>query len=165
MAASASKTLKIGDFAPDFVLKNQHGELVKFSEFRQNKAVVLYFYPKDDTPGCTMEARCFRDNYEVFRDLGAEVVGVSSDSISSHMRFADRHKLPFTLLSDSSSKVRKMYGVANTMMLIPGRVTFVIDHRGIIRSMFSSQFNAVKHIQEAIDTLKDIQREMQEAGK
>ena len=165
MATSASKTLKTGDFAPDFVLKNQHGELVKFSDFRKNKAVVLYFYPKDDTPGCTMEARCFRDNYEVFREMGAEVLGISSDTIASHMRFADRHKLPFTLLSDSSSKVRKMYGVANTMMLIPGRVTFVIDHQGIIRSMFSSQFNAVKHIQEALGTLKHIQKEMQEAGK
>ncbi len=154
MPKEPSKTLRVGDFAPDFSLRDQHGELVRLSSFFQRKAVVLYFYPKDDTPGCIKEAKCFRDHYEEFTDLGAEVIGVSSDHTTSHMRFADRYKLPFTLLSDPDGKVRELYGVSRSLFVLPGRVTFVIDKEGIILHVFSSQFHAHKHVDEAIRILK-----------
>lgn len=156
MNRTASKMLEVGDFAPDFTLRSQHNELVRLSDFRNKRNVVLYFYPKDDTPGCTAEAICFRDNYEIFLSFGAEVIGVSSDSMASHIRFADKHKLPFLLLSDVDGKVRELYGVSKTLFVLPGRVTFVIDKQGIIRHIFSSQFNATKHIEEAMNILKSL---------
>ena len=156
MSSSISKTLQTGSFAPDFVLKNQHNEIVRLSDFRNKKNVVLFFYPKDDTPGCTAEVKCFRDKYEQFIELGAEVIGISSDSIAEHIKFADKHKLPYTLLSDHSGKVRELYGVSKTFFLIPGRMTFVIDKQGIIRYMFSSQFNPTKHIEESLKILQSI---------
>lgn len=152
----ATKTLSIGDFAPDFVLKNQHGQVVKFSDFRTKQPVVLYFYPKDDTPGCTAEAKCFRDSYEEFLQLGALVIGISSDTPEAHMKFAEKYQIPFTLLSDSLGQVRKMYGVPKTLLVLPGRTTFVIDKNGIIRHVFSSQTNVHKHIDEAIRILNQL---------
>ena len=121
--------------------------------------IVLYFYPKDFTPGCTTEARTFRDNYEVFREMGAEVIGVSSDSVPSHRDFASKCNLPFTLLSDFGGKVRKLYGVPSSMGFIPGRVTYIIDRKGIVRHIFSSQLNPEKHIEEAVRALKAIRDE------
>jgi len=115
----------------------------------------LFFYPKDDTPGCTAEACSFRDSYEVFQEAGAEVVGVSSDSEASHRRFASKYKLPFILLSDLGGVVRKFYGVPSTFGLIPGRVTYVIDKEGIVRNIFSSQFTPEQHIVEAIRALQE----------
>lgn len=150
------KTLTVGDFVPDFVLKNQHGQVIKFSDFRTNKPVVLYFYPKDDTPGCTAEAKCFRDSYEIFLKLGALVVGISSDSPETHMKFSEKNQLPFALLSDSLGKVRKMFGVPNTLLVLPGRTTFIIDKNGMIRHVFSSQLNIQKHIDEAIRVLNQL---------
>jgi peroxiredoxin Q/BCP len=120
------------------------------------KEVVLYFYPKDNTPGCTAEAKAFRDSYEAFKEMGAEVVGVSSDSVDSHVDFSSRCDLPFTLLSDPGGKVRKLYGVPSTMGLLPGRVTYVIDTNGVVRHVFNSQFNATKHVDEAIRVLRSI---------
>ena len=152
-----TKALTVGDFAPDFVLKNQHGQVVKFSDFRANQSVVLYFYPKDDTPGCTTEAKCFRDSYEQFLELGALVIGISSDSAEAHMKFAEKNSLPFTLLSDSLGRVRKMFGVPKTLMVLPGRTTFVINKYGEIKHVFSSQMNIQKHISEAVRILKQLQ--------
>src|SRR6266850_1604776 len=126
---------------------------IRLADFRGKKAVVLYFYPKDDTPGCTAEACSFRDSYEDFQDAGAEVIGVSSDSGASHAKFAKRHELPFTLLSDAKGEVRKKYGVPATMGLLPGRVTFVIDRKGIVRHVFNSQLQATRHVQEALAAL------------
>src|SRR4030043_2147640 len=103
----ASMKVNDGDPAPDFTLPSQTGEDVSLSQFRSKKNVVLYFYPKDESPGCTREACTFRDSYELFTDLGAEVVGVSADSVESHKAFAEHHTLPFTLLSDVDNKVRK----------------------------------------------------------
>src|SRR5690606_34936307 len=100
--------------------------------------VVLYFYPKDDTPGCTVEACSFRDAYAVFSDAGAEVVGISSDSVGAHKAFADKHRLPFRLLADHGGHVRASYGVKKTLGLIDGRVTFIIDRGGVVRHVFSS---------------------------
>jgi peroxiredoxin Q/BCP len=146
--------VNVGDAAPDFSLPDAAGRQVRLSDFRGRKAVVLYFYPKDDTPGCTKEACSFRDNYEAFTDAGAEVIGVSSDSEASHQKFSEKFKLPFTLVADGGAAVRKRYGVPATLGLLPGRVTFVIDRDGIVRHVFNSQLQATKHVDEALGVLK-----------
>lgn len=148
--------LKVGDKAPDFTLLSQKGESVTLSKLIGKKNIVLYFYPKDESKGCTRQACEFRDKYEVFTDLGAEVIGVSSDDVKSHKSFAEKNFLPFTLLSDDENKVRELYGVKSTFGIIPGRVTYVIDKKGIIRKIFSSQFKFKKHIEESLETLKGL---------
>jgi peroxiredoxin Q/BCP len=150
----ARNGIRVGDVAPDFTLPKQDGTKVSLKGLLAKSAVVLYFYPKDDTPGCTAEACSFRDAYEDFKDAGAEVVGVSSDSAGSHRAFADKHRLPFTLVSDEGGKVRKLFGVPSTLGLLPGRVTYVIDAGGVVRHVFNSQLNAAKHVQEALDALR-----------
>jgi peroxiredoxin Q/BCP len=121
--------------------------------------VVLYFYPKDETTGCTREACTFRDSYEVFTSLGAEVLGVSGQSVESHKSFATHHGLQFILLSDMDNKVRQLYGATSSLGFIPGRVTFIIDKKGIVRHVFSSQLQFEKHIQEALSILKTLAEE------
>ncbi|MGB8346490.1 MAG: peroxiredoxin [Ktedonobacteraceae bacterium] len=148
--------VKVGDYAPNFTLPDQSGEQVSLWDVIGKSAIVLYFYPKDDTPGCTTEACAFRDSYEIFKDAGAEVIGVSSDSADSHQRFAAKHRLPFILLSDKDRAVRKLYGVSSTFGLLPGRVTYVIDKKGIVRHIFDSQFAPQKHISEALETLQKL---------
>ena len=152
----AKDNLGIGSKAPDFTLPSQSGEMVNLTDFLDRKPVVLFFYPKDDTPGCTKEACAFRDDYEEFGKLDAEVVGISSDSVESHRSFAKKHGLPFTLLSDEGGKVRKLYGVSNTLGLFPGRVTYVLDEQGVIRHVFSSQLGAKRHVEEALKILLSI---------
>ena len=151
---SSTPAVQVGDKAPDFALPDAGGKLVRLADFQGKKAVVLYFYPKDDTPGCTKESCTFRDQYQDFQDAGAEVIGVSSDSSESHKKFASKHNLPFTLLSDQGGAVRKKYGVPATLGLLPGRVTFVIDKQGVVRHVFNSQFKATQHVSEAIDALR-----------
>jgi peroxiredoxin Q/BCP len=151
--------VKVGDKAPDFTLPSNTGENVTLSSFFGKKNIVLYFYPKDESRGCTKEACTFRDSYEVFEDLGAEVLGVSSQSVESHEAFANKYMLPFPLLSDKDSKVRELYGVPSTLGLIPGRVTYIIDKQGIARHVFSSQFQAEKHIEEALNVLKQLEKQ------
>jgi peroxiredoxin Q/BCP len=151
--------LKVGDKAPDFTLPSQMGDNVTLSEFFGKKAIVLYFYPKDESAGCTREACRFRDSYDAFTDLGAEVLGVSSQSVESHKSFASHHGLPFLLLSDADGKVRQLYGVPATMGIIPGRVTFIIDKKGVVRHVFSSQFQPEKHIEESLKILKELEKE------
>src|SRR3989454_8973319 len=124
--------VRVGDIAPDFTLPDQGGKPVWLRDLLGHKTVVLYFYPKDETPGCVLEARAFRDSYEEFTAQGAEVVGVSSDSVRSHRRFTERHALPFLLLSDRDGAVRELYGVERTLGLVPGRVTYVIDKAGVV---------------------------------
>ena len=146
--------VKVGDTAPDFTLSSQTGEPISLKDFRGQKAVVLYFYPKDDTPGCTKESCGFRDSYETFTDVGAEVIGISGDSVSSHQQFASKYQLPFTLISDVGNKVRQLYGVPATFGLLPGRVTYVIDKEGVVRNIFNSQLNFQGHIDESLKTLQ-----------
>jgi len=146
--------VKVGDRAPEFSLPDASGRAVGLGDFRGKRPVVLYFYPKDDTPGCTKEACTFRDQYEDFKSVGAEVIGVSSDSPESHQKFASKYSLPFTLLSDRGGKVRKLYGVPATLGLIPGRVTFVIDTAGVVRHVFNSQAQAARHVEESLATLR-----------
>lgn len=143
-----------GKAAPAFKLKDQDGNVVSLADFKGKQNVVLYFYPKDDTPGCTKEACAFRDQYEDFAEAGAEVIGVSSDGGASHRDFARKHRLPFTLLSDAGGAVRKRYGVPATLGLLPGRVTFVIDREGVVRHVFNSQLAAAQHVSEALEALR-----------
>ena len=145
-----------GTLAPDFELPDQKGRIVRLSQFRGRRPVVLYFYPKDDTSGCTAEACKFRDDSPGFEVAEAKIIGISDDSSESHGRFAAKYKLPFTLLSDKGGSVRKLYGVKKTLGIIPGRVTFVIDREGIVRHVFSSQMNATKHVTEALEALKGL---------
>lgn len=152
----AGTGLETGSKAPDFTLNDQHGKTVSLSDFRGKKNLVIYFYPKDDTPGCTKESCAFRDHYTAFSDAGAEVIGVSSDSEASHKAFAEKHRLPFTLLSDPGGKLRSAFGVPATFGLLPGRVSYVIDKQGTIRHAFNSQMNPTKHVDEALAVLKKL---------
>ena len=146
---------KVGDKAPDFTLPAQDGRMVSLHEFAGTKNVVLYFYPKDFTAGCTQETKGFGENYEGLSGMGAEVIGISSDSAESHSGFAKECGAGFPLLADVGGKVRAEYG-AKSMGLIPDRVTFVIDKKGVIRHRFSSQLKPRQHIAEAIEALKAI---------
>ena len=152
-------TVKVGDKAPEFTLPSQMGDNVSLSEFLGKKNVVLYFYPKDETTGCTKEACTFRDNYEELTKLGAEVIGVSGQSVESHKSFASHYGLPFILLSDEGNNVRELYGVPSSMGIIPGRVTYIIDKKGMVRHIFNSQTQAQKHVEEAKKTLLEIEKE------
>lgn len=150
-------TLKVGDRAPDFTLSAASGAQVTLSGLLGKGAVVVFFYPKDHTAGCTAEACSFRDSYDAFVEAGAEVVGISSDSIASHDSFAEKHRLPMTLLSDPDGRVRALYGVKPTLGLFPGRATFVIDKGGVVRHVFVSQIRFGAHVVEALSTVKGLQ--------
>lgn len=145
-------SIQVGDQAPDFTLPDQDGQSVSLADLRGAWAVV-YFYPADDTPGCTAESCSFRDSHEDFVDAGARVIGISGQGVESHKKFAAKHQLPFTLLADEQNEVRKRYGVSKTLGLLPGRVTYVIDPEGVVRKVFSSQFRPTKHIGEALATI------------
>jgi peroxiredoxin Q/BCP len=148
--------LKVGDTIPNFTAKDTNGADFDSQNIVGHKPVVIYFYPKDNTPGCTAQACSFRDQYEDFKDLGAEVIGISSDSVTSHQEFTNHYKLPFILLSDSDKKIRKLFGVPNKMFgLIPGRVTYVADKNGVIQMIFDSML-ATKHIPKALKTIKEL---------
>ena len=145
------KKLGVGDQIPEFKLRDQNNAWVTSHSLVSEGALVLYFYPKDDTPGCTKEACSFRDSYEEFQDRGARVVGVSTDDSASHQRFATKHDLPFTLLADENGAVEKAFGVPRNLFgLIPGRVTYIIDGQGIIRAIYESQLRTDKHVSEAL---------------
>src|SRR5215203_208219 len=153
MGSRTKDNVDVGSKAPNFTLPSQSGELVSFRDSLGEKPVVLFFYPKDDTPWCTKEACTFRDEYEQFSELDTEVIGISSDSVDSHKSFAEKHNLPYTLLSDKGEKVRRLYNVPNTFGLFPGRVTYVIDQEGIVRRVFSSQIGVERHVAEAVSFL------------
>jgi peroxiredoxin Q/BCP len=154
-----ARGIGVGDKAPDFTLPSQSGEQVRLQDRLGDQVVVLYFYPKDNTSGCTAEACAFRDSHETFTDAGAEVIGVSSDSADKHAAFAGRHNLPFTLLSDRGGRVRKSYGVPSVFGVIPGRVTYVIDRAGTVRHVFSSMTNIDQHVNDALEVVRKLQAE------
>jgi thioredoxin-dependent peroxiredoxin len=148
--------LKPGSAAPDFTLTAQDGRSFRLSEALAEGPVVLYFYPKDETPVCTAEACSFRDQYDVFTEAGAKVIGVSRDSVASHKRFAAHHHLPFTLLSDEDGRVRDQFDVKKTLGLFDGRVTFVIDRESVVRYAFSSALNAKAHVEHALEAIRRV---------
>ncbi len=152
-----SIVLKEGDWAPDFQLPDSNRKKVRLSEFRGKKIVVLYFYPKDDTPGCTREACNFRDSFEVYNNAGAEILGISVDGVESHQRFASKYSLPFALLSDREKTISKTYGVLRPTGTSDERVTFLIDKEGRIAKIFP-HVRVDGHSIEVLDAIKNIQK-------
>ena len=149
--------LEIGSTVPKFELMDQHGELFSIDSVLGKKNLVIYFYPKDDSPGCTREACSFRDQFEVFAEEDAMIIGINGQSVESHLDFAKKHNLNYTLLSDTGNKVRKMFGVPGSLFgLIPGRVTYVINKEGKVTYIFNSQIKAEKHVEEALRILKEM---------
>jgi peroxiredoxin Q/BCP len=152
----AERTLAVGERAPDFTLPGPAGEPVRLGELLGRGPVVLYFYPKDHTLGCTIEACAFRDEYRDFVAAGAEVVGLSRDDEASHARFAAEHTLPFPLLSDVTGEVHARYGVGKTLGLIPDRVTFVIDRHGVVRHIYTSMVRMRAHVERALAAVREL---------
>jgi len=145
--------LRLGNQLPSITLKNQDGEIVNIAT--ESKAKVVYFYPKDDTPGCTLEACSFRDQFSAFEDVGALVFGISRDSVASHKKFANKNRLNFQLLSDPKGEAEKAFKVSRNLFgLIPGRVTFIFNAKGELIHKFNSAMMATKHVKEALAALK-----------
>jgi peroxiredoxin Q/BCP len=154
---SGGTGLEAGDLAPELELNDQNGEKVRLADFRGSRNVVLFFYPKDETPGCTREVCAFRDDYEAFQAAGAEVLGISSDSETSHDRFVKHHGLPFRLLADVDGRGRAAFKVPSSFGVLPGRVTYVIDKQGRIAHAFNSQTNPKRHVTEALEVLRQLE--------
>ncbi|KAG9443696.1 hypothetical protein H6P81_015036 [Aristolochia fimbriata] len=145
-----------GSSPPSFTLKDQDGKSVSLSKFK-GKPVVVYFYPADETPGCTKQACAFRDSYEKFKKAGAEVIGISGDDTASHKAFVKKYRLPFTLLSDEGNKVRKDWGVPSDLFgTLPGRQTYVLDKKGVVQLIYNNQFQPEKHIDETLKLLQSL---------
>ena len=151
------KPIEVGDPAPEFSATASDGRVVSLTDFKRKQAVVLFFYPRDNSPICTQEACAFRDAYQDFVGLGAAVIGVSGDSDLSHRSFADAQRLPYWLIADEDGALRRLFGVPNSMLVLPGRVTYVIDREGIVRLKFNSQLFGTKHVQEAMQAVRKIQ--------
>jgi len=155
----ATGTVQVGDKAPNFSSATHDGRTFSLADYLGKRVVVLYFYPKDGTRVCTTEACSFRDAFEEFTQAGAEVIGVSADSLERHREFAKTQRLPFTLLSDTDGRLRKLFGVPSILWVVPSRVTFVIDKQGTVRHVFTSLFNGDKHVQEALAIVKQLDAE------
>ncbi|QDE93059.1 peroxiredoxin [Myxococcus xanthus] len=155
-----TKLLKQGDAVPDITLTGAGGQSVRLRDLVGQKVLVVYFYPKDDSPGCTAQACGLRDQYEDFVAAGAEVVGISGDSVGSHEGFAAKHRLPFKLLSDARGEAREAFGVSTSFLgLLPGRVTFVVDRSGIVRDSFESQIRVGEHVRRALELVRALAQE------
>ncbi len=151
------KKIEIGSNIPAFTIKDQNGNPFDINSVIGKKNLVIYFYPKDDSPGCTKEACYFRDRFEVFNEVDALIIGISGQSVESHKKFAEKYRLTYTLLSDKGNKVRKLFGVpTNFFGLLPGRVTYIVDKTGKVIYIFDSQVQATKHVDEALRVLKEI---------
>ncbi len=149
--------IKIGSSIPTFTLPDQNGNLFDINSVLCKKNLVIYFYPKDDSPGCTKEACSFRDHFEVFTEADAVIIGISGQSVKSHKEFSEKHRLSFTLLSDEGDKIRKQFGVpTNLLGLLPGRVTYIADKTGKVIYIFNSQMQSTKHVDEALRILKEL---------
>lgn len=148
--------LKAGSSAPDFLLPSTSGKDFKLSELKE--PAIIYFYPKDFTPGCTKEACSFRDNFSFFKELNIKIIGVSTDNIAKHKKFKEKHNLPFELLADVSGKVCKQYDALMPFIKIPKRITYLIDQDQVIRGVYDNLFGYGAHIKSMIDT---VQKELQ----
>jgi thioredoxin-dependent peroxiredoxin len=151
------KKVEIGSNIPAFTLKDQNGNLFDINSVIGKKNLVIYFYPKDDSPGCTKEACYFRDQFDVFNEADALIIGISGQSVESHKKFAEKYRLTYTLLSDEGNKIRKLFGVpTNFFGLLPGRVTYIVDKTGKVIYLFDSQINATQHVDKALEILKQL---------
>jgi thioredoxin-dependent peroxiredoxin len=148
-----STKLKPGDIAPDFELFDQNLNKFRLSDLNNNKPVVIFFYPKDETKICTKEACCFRDHYQEFINHGVEVIGISCDSVESHQIFSDKYKLPYRILSDREGAVKDAYGVAKLLGFIRGRETFVVSKEGKIIKIYRDAFSGEEHVEQALEAL------------
>ena len=147
--------ISVGSTIPSFTLNDQNGHAFDIRTVLGKKNLVIYFYPKDDSPGCTKEACSFRDQFEVFAEADAVIIGVSSQSVKSHKEFAEKYRLNYTLLSDEEDVLRELFGVpANLFGLIPGRVTYIVNKEGKVVYIFNSQIKAEQHVEEALKILK-----------
>jgi peroxiredoxin Q/BCP len=146
--------LKINQPAPDFSLPSTNGKLFTLSKDMLNKPCVIYFYPKDFTPGCTKEACEFRDTFSMFRDLDIAVIGISRDDIATHLEFKKQYKLPFELLSDTKGEVAHLYGASVPLIKFTRRITYLLDKKHTIAAVYENLFAAEKHIQTMIEKLK-----------
>ncbi len=150
------KPIEVGDNAPEFSAVASNGQRISLADFKGHQPVVLFFYPRDNSLICTQEACSFRDEYEDFVHLGAVVIGVSGDSDESHRSFAAAQRLPYLLIADNDGSLRRLFGVPNSLLLVPGRVTYVIDREGIVRHMFNSQLFGARHVEEALQALRKL---------
>ncbi len=149
--------LKVGDTVAHFIAIDSNGKMFDSLNFIGKKIIVLYFYPKDNTAICTAQACSFRDRYQEFQDLGAEVIGVSADDSASHLVFANEHKLPFTLLSDQDGAVKSIFGFQKSLFgLLPARITYVINKQGVITMIFNNLLGG-QHIVRALEQVKKLQ--------
>lgn len=149
--------IEIGNIIPEFTLKDQDGNQFDINSVIGKKNLVIYFYPKDDSPGCTKEACYFRDQFEVFNEADALIIGISGQSVESHKKFAEKYRLSYTLLSDEGNKIRKLFGVpTNFFGLLPGRVSYIVDKTGKVIYLFDSQINATQHVDKALEILKQL---------
>jgi len=147
--------LKVGDKAPDFTLMDEQGRPVSLKDFQGKKPVILYFYPKDFSPGCTTEACRFRDDYKTYEEKGAAVIGVSLDTVESHTKFSEKYNLPFPILSDNKKEVAKAYGVLGIGGIWAKRVTFIIDKEGKIAAIFP-KVDVKRHSEEVLKALEQL---------
>lgn len=159
--------LESGDAAPDFTLPDQNGAPVHLADRVRQNIVVLFFYPKDNSAGCTMEACSFRDSYEDFKDAGADVIGISGGTTEGKQQFVKRNRLPFTLVTDADGVVAQAYGVekgTGLSVIAPPRITYVIDREGIVRLRFESRINMDAHVKESLKFVQSLVREQANSG-
>ncbi len=157
ISKAQGKHLKAGDMIPLFSLRDQNDSLFNIPDYTGKKILVIYFYPRDESSGCTKEACSFRDQYDKFTKAGAMVIGINSGTVESHKKFIQNHKLPFTLLSDPDNKVLKMFGV-KSKFFITGRETFVVDLSGKIVFTFDSFTNGPAHEKEALQFIDSMRK-------
>ena len=149
-------SIDVGDRAPELHATTSDGQEFRLSDLRSKKVAVIFFYPKDNSPFCTQEACSFRDSYEDFVQLGAEVIGISGDSDDSHLSFAKSHQLPFRMIADKTGAIRQAFDVPRSFLLLPGRVTYVIDLEGIVRLKFNSAMFPNQHVKEALRVVESL---------
>jgi peroxiredoxin Q/BCP len=155
LSAQTENKIEVGSHIPLFKLPDQNGKIFNISNVLGKKNLVIYFYPKDGTTGCTKEACSFRDNLDEFKKSNALIIGISGDNVNSHKNFANKYHLNFTILSDQDNKIRKLFGVPNSMMgVVPGRVTYVVNRKGVVIHIYNSLSKPEQHITEALSALK-----------
>ncbi len=158
MERETVRVLEVGSKAPDFTLEDQNGQPVHLADRIGRNVIVLFFYPKDNSAGCTAEACAFRDSYQDFQDAGADVIGISGGTTETKQQFVSKNRLPYTLVTDPDGAIAQAYRIGKGFLgLWSGRVTFVIDRDGIIRHRFESNINMDAHTHEALKIVRKLQ--------